>query len=229
MGADPLRVAWIDSHRLTRECVMHALVSLQPSLTIEPYETLESCVSTVPHADWGLILYYAHSEVSNLSSDVAALREMFSDAPIVVLSDASEGVQRKAIRDTLGSGANGYICTRTTSALMAVASLRFVEAGGTFAPLDLLLTTEPEPVVVTEPEPSDLLTSRQIAVLAEVKQGKANRVIARDLSMSESAVKVHIRNIMRKMGASNRTQAAFKAHANERDAQATDGDAEEVS
>jgi hypothetical protein len=48
-----------------------------------------------------------------------------------------------------------------------------------------------------------------MTVLAQVKQGKANKAIARDLGMSESAVKVHIRSIMRKMGAANRTQAAF--------------------
>ncbi len=55
------------------------------------------------------------------------------------------------------------------------------------------------------------LTSRQVAVLAHLRQGKPNKIIAHDLRMSESTVKVHIRNIMRKMGATNRTQAVYKA------------------
>ena len=48
-------------------------------------------------------------------------------------------------------------------------------------------------------------------MLAQLQQGKANKIIAHELGMSESTAKVHIRNIMRKMGATNRTQAAFNA------------------
>ncbi len=48
-------------------------------------------------------------------------------------------------------------------------------------------------------------------VFRHLKQGKANKIIAHELGMSESTVKVHVRNIMRKMGATNRTQAAYKA------------------
>jgi DNA-binding NarL/FixJ family response regulator len=55
------------------------------------------------------------------------------------------------------------------------------------------------------------LTSRQINVLARLRQGKANKIIAHELQMSESTVKVHVRNIMRKMGATNRTQAVYNA------------------
>ena len=56
------------------------------------------------------------------------------------------------------------------------------------------------------------LTTRQIAVLSHLQQGKANKIIAHELRMSESTVKVHVRNIMRKMGATNRTQAAVQGH-----------------
>ena len=48
-------------------------------------------------------------------------------------------------------------------------------------------------------------------VLSQLQRGKANKIIAFDLGMSESTVKVHIRNIMRKMGATNRTQVVYKA------------------
>jgi DNA-binding NarL/FixJ family response regulator len=53
------------------------------------------------------------------------------------------------------------------------------------------------------------LTHRETEVLALVRQGKANKTIAYELGMSGSTVKVHVRHIMRKMGATNRTQAAF--------------------
>jgi DNA-binding NarL/FixJ family response regulator len=55
------------------------------------------------------------------------------------------------------------------------------------------------------------LTQREIAVLALMKHGKPNKIIAHELGMSASTVKVHVRHIMRKMGAANRTQAALNA------------------
>jgi DNA-binding NarL/FixJ family response regulator len=52
------------------------------------------------------------------------------------------------------------------------------------------------------------MTSRQLEVLALLKEGKANKIIAHQLGMSESTVKAHVRNIMRMMGVRNRTQVA---------------------
>ena len=48
-------------------------------------------------------------------------------------------------------------------------------------------------------------------MLAHLNRGRANKTIAYELGMSESTVKVHVRNIMRKMNATNRTQAVYKA------------------
>lgn len=58
------------------------------------------------------------------------------------------------------------------------------------------------------------LTRRQREVLERLGQGKPNKVIARDLNMTEATVKVHVRQIMQKFGVSNRTQAALRAKAN---------------
>ncbi len=55
------------------------------------------------------------------------------------------------------------------------------------------------------------LTQRQHAVLKLLQQGQSNKRIARELRMCESTVKVHVRQIMRKLGACNRTQAALCA------------------
>ncbi len=55
------------------------------------------------------------------------------------------------------------------------------------------------------------LTPRQLEVLDRLRQGKPNKLIARDLNMTEATVKVHVRQIMRKLGATNRTQAVVCA------------------
>jgi DNA-binding NarL/FixJ family response regulator len=55
------------------------------------------------------------------------------------------------------------------------------------------------------------LTPRQLEVLGRLREGKPNKLIARDLNMTEATVKVHVRQIMRKLGATNRTQAVLCA------------------
>ena len=55
-------------------------------------------------------------------------------------------------------------------------------------------------------------TERQLAVLGHLKQGKTNKIIAHELKMSESTVKVHIRKIMQKLNATNRTEVVCRAH-----------------
>jgi DNA-binding NarL/FixJ family response regulator len=206
---DAISVAWIDSHRLIRECMSGALTATHPSLTLASYESVEEYISGIAEAAVDLVVYHVYDLGSGLVDEVSALQQAIEGRPIVLLSDAEDANQIATIRDALKSGANGYVSTRTSTISMAVASLLFVQAGGTFAPLELLLSEEAAESVAREPLPSDRLTDRQMTVLAQVKQGKANKAIARDLGMSESAVKVHIRSIMRKMGAANRTQAAF--------------------
>jgi DNA-binding NarL/FixJ family response regulator len=62
------------------------------------------------------------------------------------------------------------------------------------------------------PEPQ--LTERQQAVLTGLCRGDPNKVIARNLGMTETTVKVHVREIMRKLGVYNRTQVAVVARRN---------------
>lgn len=214
LNAGALCVSLIDCYRFSQECLIKAFEGLHPRLAMFPFETVQDCIDAA-RADLDLIIFYSHandaSDAGSMQS-VAALRQAFTDVPLVVLSDAENAQQPRTIRSTLKSGAHGFIATRTTGIPIAFAAIRFVKAGGTFAPLDLLLANRPDRV----PAPSEAprqgrLTTRQMAVLSHLQQGKANKIIAHELGMSESTVKVHVRNIMRKMGATNRTQAAYKA------------------
>ena len=62
-------------------------------------------------------------------------------------------------------------------------------------------------------QPEEELTSRQAAVAERLRRGKPNKIVAYELNMCESTVKVHIRNIMKKLQATNRTEAGFKLNA----------------
>ena len=210
-AAPTLCIGLIDSYRFSQECLVKAFDHLQPCLAMLPFSNVRDCILRAGHP-FDLIVYYSHGFEKDFMENVAALRQSFCNVPLVVLSDAEDAQQLAVIRDVLKQGAQGFIPTRTMGIPMIVAGIRFVQAGGTYAPIDLMLTTRPDPVRVTVPTVQpNRLTSRQIMVLDHLQQGKANKIIAHELGMSESTVKVHVRNIMRKMGATNRTQAAYKA------------------
>jgi DNA-binding NarL/FixJ family response regulator len=209
--ASSICIGWIDSFRLTQECIMRALVDLEPRAKVTPFSSIKECVDE-PQADFDLLLYYSHRSDGSCLENVAALRKTFKTVQIIVLSDTDDTDQLKMIRNTLTRGIDGFISTKTTGVPMALAAIRFVQAGGTFAPFEVLVTDRTSrSMPAAEPAHPARLTSRQMAVLCHLQQGKANKIIAHELGMSESTVKVHVRNIMRKMGATNRTQAAFKA------------------
>jgi DNA-binding NarL/FixJ family response regulator len=213
-GTDVLTVALIDCYVFSRECLTRAIESINPRLTMLPFASVEDCIGTDMNSV-DIIVYYPHADdalEAAAARNVLTIRQAFPDVPLVLLSDAEDAEQPRTLRSALKSGAHGFIPTRSTGIAVTVAAIRFVKAGGTFAPLELLMAARQDHASgMPEVARQNSLTSRQMAVLSHLQQGKANKIIAHELNMSESTVKVHVRNIMRKVGATNRTQAAYKA------------------
>ena len=124
---------------------------------------------------------------------------------------------------------------------VAVVAADVVLAGGTFAPASLLLLepasdpkdlmqqpepgacgleyshSSPEQCIGETPGDSKLVgglevTTRELEVLASLAKGKSNKMIARELDMREGTVKVHVRSLLKKLNATNRTQLALHAY-----------------
>jgi DNA-binding NarL/FixJ family response regulator len=190
---------------------MGAILEWQPALKVSPFVSVSDFVRTMSGA-FDLIIFYSHSSYDVCLREITTIRHTHGSAPLIMLSDLEDSHQLNIIRGALRAGANGFISTRSTGLAMTLSAIRFVQAGGTFAPLEMLLSdADVSPAAQPAAQSPYRLTSRQKAVLAQLQQGKANKIIAHELGMSESTAKVHIRNIMRKMGATNRTQAAFNA------------------
>src|SRR5580693_8884610 len=136
------------------------------------------------------------------------LSELFPGIPVIILADKTDPeLALTAIRH----GARGYI-PFTLRFDIAVEAVRFVLAGGTYVPMDCVLATGGSGIAAAQPSPSaEAVTSRELAVVRAIQQGKSNKVIAYHLNMCESTVKVHVRNIMKKLQAKNRTHVAIKA------------------
>jgi DNA-binding NarL/FixJ family response regulator len=132
--------------------------------------------------------------------------QALAGTPIVILSDGEEPHQ---VRSALLAGARGYIPT-SMSLDEAIGALWLVRAGGEFFPASCIIRMgHANSVAGHSFRPSGIFTVRQTAVVKAIRQGKPNKIIAYELKMKESTVKVHVRNIMRKLKAKNRTQVAY--------------------
>ena len=209
-----LSVALVSDYKLTKEALFKALQDLTYRLKVKAFDTIESLISSSEER-FDLILLIDHASGSSetmLLKNVTKAAEHFTAIPIIVLSDAVDYRQTSTMRAVFESGAQGLISMKSTSISLAVATLRLIEAGGTFAPADLLFPSEHDRAVT---DPSQVrrprFTTKQLSVLSHMAKGSANKTIAHELQMSESTVKIHVRNIMRKLGATNRTQAVYNA------------------
>ena len=135
------------------------------------------------------------------ATDLDFLETSSTTNPVIIISDTDD---LNYIVRVLKSGVRGYIPT-SLSFNVAVEAVRLVKAGGIFIPASSIVPDGDEPV---QSKNSTLLTHRQMEVVEEIRHGKANKQIAYELNMSEHTVKVHLRHIMRKLKARNRTEVA---------------------
>ncbi|RVE84328.1 response regulator transcription factor [Sinorhizobium meliloti] len=142
------------------------------------------------------------------TSEITDLVTEFGPTPVVVLSDLDELAQ---ILKALECGVRGYIPS-SIGFDICVQAVNLARAGGTFVPASSILSTRQITVAAGEVSRplGGMFTQRQEEVIRALRRGKANKIIAYELNLRESTVKVHIRNIMKKLKATNRTEVAYK-------------------
>lgn len=204
--------ALIDNRRLERECFIRSVRLLHPQIRVVPSASPDDYVESTSRALQPKIVIYniGGREVTDpaVAADVRRLVDAAYPTSVVVLA---EGEDLEQVLAAIDCGASGYIPASVgIDAIMEAAKL--TASGGVFLTARSLRALR-ESVSPRSAAPADLgqqLTSRQAAVADALRRGKANKVIAYELNMCESTVKVHVRNIMKKVRASNRTEAAFK-------------------
>jgi DNA-binding NarL/FixJ family response regulator len=125
-----------------------------------------------------------------------ALRSEFVNARVIMLSTSEGDV---VIRRALESGARGFLL-KTMPPSEMVAAIRQVHAGRKCVPSQVASH-------LAEYLAEDALTARELEVLRLLAAGNRNRDVADAMSISEDTVKVHVKHIMEKLGASDRTAA----------------------
>ena len=198
----------IEERALIRDCLAHCIRSLT-DLDVTAVESVQAWkdLAKTRSANLFIICVPPHCEREEYYKEFQPLLQVSSDVPLIMLSDGDEP---RVILEALERGAKGYIPTNM-SLSVAVAAMRFVNGGGVFVPAGSLLSAarkDSAPPPASGPA-QHLFTARQMAVIRAVRKGKANKLIAYELNMCEATVKVHVRKIMRKLKATNRTQVAF--------------------
>jgi DNA-binding NarL/FixJ family response regulator len=202
--SEPAGVLYLDSRAFTRECIGHWLQSALSGFDVRLLpgpEAMEAgkfravIVNTGPER-------MSSGSVASLVSQVA---QSLPDVPILVLSEHEDA---ENIREAFALDVRGYIPTSLAS-LVAVEAVRLVCAGGTFAPAATLLSSWRSTNGADGAPLIEGFTQRQAQILDCLRRGMANKLIAYELNMCESTVKVHIRNIMKKLRATNRTQVVY--------------------
>ncbi|CAN5604427.1 hypothetical protein BH23PAT1_BH23PAT1_0610 [soil metagenome] len=145
-------------------------------------------------------IIYCANGVEGLSSEIARLRDLGIEAPILVFNLT---VDLSIASTALRQGAQGFIHAGMLPSQI-VRALSVACKGEVVAPRELL-----EYLIVSDtPVDLDKLTSRQREILDLVVEGMSNAQIAEQLFLSESAIKQHLRGVYRTLGVSNRTEAA---------------------
>jgi DNA-binding NarL/FixJ family response regulator len=191
-----IRVFSVDDHPLLREGIV-ALINSQPDMVLVGHATTgrESIQGFREHMPDVTLMDLRLPDISGIDAMIA-IRNEFPDARIVMLTTFEGDVE---IQRSLSAGARGYIL-KTMPPQELLASVRRVHAGKKCIPSEIAAH-------LAEHLGDELLTERERDVLQHVASGSRNRDIGERLFISEETVKVHIKHIMEKLGASDRTEA----------------------
>jgi DNA-binding NarL/FixJ family response regulator len=198
----------IEKRQFIRDCLARALRSASGQDVIA-LSSVEEWRNICEHTPACLVLLSGHGigDGAQLHQKIQKLSQAKKRVPTIILSDAEDIGH---VADALDNGVKGYIPTNL-SLDVVVEAMRLVRAGGVFIPASCLSAAREggDQPAATKTALGTLFTERQEAVIEALRQGKSNKTIAYELRLQESTVKVHIRNIMKKLKAKNRTEVAY--------------------
>ena len=198
----PVSILLVDGRPLVRECLARGIGAEWPE-------------ARVAATGWDGLDSVAGGEVALCLVSLAGggsldkIRAVLPEAGIVVLGDDDGYAQ---VARAAAQGARGYFSTSVDLAVL-VQGMRLVQMGGTAMPLAI----QPKPATSYDASiprsrfSAELFTPKELEVLRALATGLPNKLIAHELSICETTVKVHLRHIFRKLGTTNRTHAALLA------------------
>lgn len=193
---DRIRVFSVDDHPLLREGIAAIIDSQADMVMVAQASNGRDAIRLFrEHRPDVTLMDLRMPDISGIDALSAILAD-FPEARVVMLTTFEGDVE---IQRSLTAGARGYVL-KTTPPKELVETIRQVHAGKKRIPQEVAAQ-------LAEHIADERLTEREIDVLQHIAGGNRNRDIAEQLSISEETVKVHVKHIMEKLGASDRTAA----------------------
>jgi DNA-binding NarL/FixJ family response regulator len=192
----PIRIALVDDHPILRQGIA-ALISDQPDLQLvgQASNGLEAIEQFRLHRPDVMLMDLQMPGMNGIDA-MSAIRGEFPDARFVVLTTYTGDVQ---IVRALKAGARAYLLKSLLHREL-LDTIRSVHAGNKRIPPEIAAE-------LADHAADDQLTPREIEVLRLVAAGNANKIVADRLSITEETVKAHVKNILSKLDANDRTHA----------------------
>jgi DNA-binding NarL/FixJ family response regulator len=193
---NPIRVLSADDHALLREGIAAVITGQSDMVMVAQASTGREAIQLFrEHRPDITLMDLRMPDISGIDAMIAILAE-FPDARILMLTTFEGDVE---IQRSLAAGARGYLLKNMPPKEL-VEAIRQVHAGRKQIPREVAAQ-------LAEHIADERLTVREIDVLQHVAGGNRNRDIAERLSISEETVKVHVKHILEKLGANDRTAA----------------------
>jgi DNA-binding NarL/FixJ family response regulator len=196
MSIQPIRVLTVDDHPLLREGIA-TMLAAQPDMrsVAEASNGREAIEQYRVHRPDVTLMDLQMPEMNGVDAMIAICGE-FPGARIIVLTTYTGDVQ---VLRALKAGARGYLLKNLLRKEL-LETIRLVHAGQKRIPPDVAAE-------LAEHAADETLSAREIEVLRLISGGNANKEIAVQLSITEETVKGHVKNILAKLGANDRTHA----------------------
>jgi DNA-binding NarL/FixJ family response regulator len=198
--SSPIRVLCVDDHPLMRDGIAFALQSQKDMELVGQAVDGEEALRLFRELRPDVTLMDLQMPGINGIATIEAIRNEFPKARIVVLTTYSGDVQ--AAR-ALKAGAVGYLL-KSMLRNELIGTIRTVHGGGRRIPPEIASE-------LADHMCADALSPREVEVLRSVAAGHSNKIVADELAISEDTVKGHMKNVLSKLGANDRTHAVLIA------------------
>jgi DNA-binding NarL/FixJ family response regulator len=195
-NAEPIRVLCVDDHPIVRKGIASLLASEPDTVLVGEASNGKEAVELFRQLRPDVMLIDLRMPQLDGISATRQIRREFPEARIIALT-SYDGDQD--IYQALEAGVRGYLLKETVHTEM-IRAIRTVHGGKRLVPPEVAER-------LSEFFPQIALTPREVEVLSCVAQGLANKDIAARLGTASGTVKMHIQNILEKLGAADRTHA----------------------